>query len=118
MEDQNTTQMTEQEMLDFMRDYGERLARMLTIANIPDEQKQAWLVLVEEMDLNQLDRLSAILQRYMDVQAQEELGDLRQQLIAVRDEYDKKLSENAANTNAALDDIMKQVTDAEQSANK
>ena len=98
------------------RDYGANLAQMLAIANVPDEQKQAWAALIPEMDFEQLDKLQTILQRYIDAQALEEMDDVLFEMKKAKATYGAAQKVNEEKAVAGLDAVMQQVKAAEEKA--
>lgn len=68
--------MNEQEQLQQqLKAYGARLAMLLEVADIPDEEKDSWLALTEEMTLEQFDKLVNYLQKKVPQNIQDELRD-------------------------------------------
>lgn len=88
---QNQQNLDQKELEELAKEKGQRLAFLLSNTNIDAEQKEAWLALLPEMSLAQLERLVDILEaKYIDQQTKNIDEDFKKDLTAIKDEYDKK----------------------------
>lgn len=88
MSEQNNEQLTNQ-----MKALGQRLAVLLAVADIPDDQKQAWATIIPEMSFEQLDKLAKILSAKLPDEATEEFDEFMVQLKGVQKEHEAEVSE-------------------------
>ncbi len=116
MAEVNIQSMTAEEIEEYMRGFGEFLARLLHASDLSDEHKAAWEVLVPEMTLDQLGRFAAVLERSVDPTKQPEVAELRKNLQKVKDEYDAKMQSLGEEAQAGINSIMKEVKAAEAAA--
>ncbi|MBT4516519.1 MAG: hypothetical protein HOC78_01345 [Candidatus Komeilibacteria bacterium] len=73
------------------KERGERLAFLLASLNIDEKQKQAWITLLPEMSLDQLDKLLNVLEaKYLDQNSQGADQEFKKDLTKIQAVYDKK----------------------------
>ncbi|MDP2812074.1 MAG: hypothetical protein Q8O32_00050 [bacterium] len=83
--------LNQQELEGLAKAKGQRLAFLLSAANIDDEQKEAWLTLLPEMSLEQLEKLVDVLEaQYMNQQSKNIDEDFKKDLTNIKNEYDQK----------------------------
>ena len=76
-----------------MKALGARLAVLLTVADIPDDQKQAWAAIIPEMSFEQLDKLAAILAAKLPDEATEEFEAFQIQLQELQKGHEAEVAE-------------------------
>jgi hypothetical protein len=88
--DVNNT-LNQEDLEKLAKERGERLAFLLASLNIDEQQKQAWLTLLPEMSLDQLDRLLNILEaKYLDQNSQGADQEFKKDLEKIQTTHDKK----------------------------
>lgn len=85
--------------------YGQQLGALIAMADIPEEQKEAWMALLPEMSFEQIERLHTALEKRVSVQAGEEFGPLLQQMQKIKQEYEAKVAAIQGEAVSALDDL-------------
>lgn len=84
---------------------GARLAMLLEVANIPEDQKEAWATLIPEMTLAQIDQLTEYLSLTIPDQSKEDMSALIEKLKSIQVEHDSAVTEQQEKTLNALDQI-------------
>jgi len=93
----------DQHLSNDMKALGVKLGTLLAHANLPPDEKQAWLSILPELSPGQVDRLLSILEVYAAIDPQE-LSDLRRAIQTINDEADRQL---AAAEKQAMDELAK-----------
>ena len=87
----NQQNLNQQELEELAKAKGQRLAFLLSAANIDDEQKEAWLTLLPEMSLEQLEKLVDVLEaQYLNQQTKDIDKEFAKDLTNIKNEYDQK----------------------------
>ena len=87
----NQQNLNQQELEELAKAKGQRLAFLLSAANIDDEQKEAWLTLLPEMSLEQLEKLLDVLEaQYLNQQTKDIDKEFAKDLTNIKNEYDQK----------------------------
>lgn len=97
----NTQNTNEEDLKKQAQARGQKLGFLINALNVPQEQKQAWLTLLPEMSLEQIERLADILENQY----------LQQQTKAIDKDLEKDLSKIKDEHNQALKDLDKQTID-------
>lgn len=89
-------------------DVGKRLALLLASANLPEDVKQAWAVLIPQMSMTQMDRLAKALEGYVTTDEQNLLTALAEQIKQAQTKMaeQKKAAEQKAQNELAEIDAM------------
>ena len=92
--DSVNNQFSDKEMQEIARAQGVKLAALLYSANITDQQKQAWLAVLPHMSLEQIDRLTSILEnQFAGEQLKEIDTKFSEELESIKKEYEKELGD-------------------------
>ena len=85
-------QNSEQKKLEELaKDKGQRLAFFLSQSKMPQEQKEAWLALLPEMSLEQVEELLDILEaQHLNQETDQVDDDFKENITAIEDEYQQK----------------------------
>lgn len=102
--------MNEQEQLQLqLKTYGERLAMLLEVADIPEEEKESWLALSREMTLEQFDKLADYLQQKVPQHMQDELRDFLADVAKAENEHRARVNEASDKAMEELDALEKEL---------
>jgi len=94
---------------DEMGDLGHRLALLLATSDLPDDAKEAWAVLIPEMNLQQIDQLTKILEGYVHSAAMKDLDGFKEDLAKIKQGHEEKVSEVNRNALSELDALEKEL---------
>ncbi|MDD5749311.1 MAG: hypothetical protein PHO91_00790 [Patescibacteria group bacterium] len=73
------------------KDKGQKLAFFLSQSKMPQEQKEAWLALLPEMSLEQVEELLDILEaQHLSQETGQTDSDFKKNLTAIESEYQEK----------------------------
>lgn len=109
----NRSQFTDEEYA-YLKAKVDRLIFLLDASAMPQQVKTAWITLLPEMNLDQIDRLNALLEKEIEVAAeyakqQPENDELVVKLKAAKERYDSKISTADQAAMTTLQDIEKQL---------
>lgn len=93
------------------KDFGKRLALLLASANIPDDVKNAWITLIPEMTLEQLDRFANILAKSLGNVKDAAFESLAQSIQEAKQQHDQELKEAQTKALKNLEEIEAMLTD-------
>jgi hypothetical protein len=94
------------------KDLGKRLAYLLAAADIPQEVKEAWVTLIPEMTLEQIDKLMVILERYVTSGMAKEFEDFKNDVLKIQADHQAKVQKSEDNAMGQLDELEKMVNEA------
>ena len=98
--------LTQEDLEKLAKERGERLAFLLASLNIKEEQKQAWLTLLPDMSLDQIDRLLNILEaQYLDQNSQGAEQQFKENLEEINDEHRNKIEDLNKSTLDKIKDL-------------
>ncbi|HBO99717.1 MAG: hypothetical protein UU48_C0010G0021 [Candidatus Uhrbacteria bacterium GW2011_GWF2_41_16] len=92
-----------------LRQFGERLAFLLAAADIPSDVKDAWVTLVPKMTLEQIDRLSGILERYVKGAVATDVRSFREEIEKLKEKQRTSLAAAAQTALDEMDAVEKQI---------
>lgn len=70
-----------------MKALGERFALLLAATSLDDDVKEAWVTLLPEMNLRQIDMLIKLLEREISKDLAEELREFHNDLVRIKDTF-------------------------------
>ena len=105
-------------MTDFSQEeakgFGLYLAQLLDASSLSGEQKQAWATLVPDMDLEQLLKFAAVLEKYVPEPLFQDMVALRDKLQGIKERHDEKIEALNQKTQSKLLEVINEVQAAEQ----
>jgi len=107
-------QLTDNERA-YLKAKMDRVMLLLDASVMPDQNKTAWLTLLPSMNLNQIDRLIAFLEKELDMAMEEakkhpEDEELIIKLKAAKERYDTQIAEADKKLDTALADIEEKIS--------
>ncbi|MDA2922891.1 hypothetical protein MYX07_06540 [Patescibacteria group bacterium AH-259-L07] len=104
-------ELTSEEIKEAVKSQGKKLGFLIAALNISDIEKEAWLTLLPNMSLEQIERLGNILEsKYTDQQTKGIDEELRSDLEKIKTEYDKKVGGLNTKTIKKIKDLSSQVS--------
>ena len=101
MNDQNESQLMEQ--------FGHYLTLLLASSTLTDEQKEAWSVLVNYMELEQLFSFAQFLEQNVKDAAEADLQPLAEELRSIMEKYQKQEDALQDAALAELEELKKEI---------
>lgn len=93
------------EVEDQFKNVGKRLALLLASANLPDEVKNAWVTLIPDMSLEQIDRLAKALEGHLNPDEQAALAEIAQQAKQAQAAFEQKKRQAETQAQKELDEV-------------
>jgi len=84
---------------------GEQLGYLLHGADLPDEEKSAWLTLIPHMEMEHIDHLMFALARYNVAPANEAITEVVVEIETAKEYLEERITVAAATANEAFDEI-------------
>lgn len=107
-----STKPSEENFEQEFKDLGRRLGLLLSAADLPQEVKEAWAVLIPEMTLEQIDKLMVILERYVTSGIAKEFDSFKKDLLKIQQAHEEKVQQSNDKAMSQLDDLEKIINDA------
>jgi hypothetical protein len=93
---------------------GERLAWLLAASSLPEDVKEAYITLVPEMEMEQIDALMQALEKHVADAAETEAESFVENLKTIKDNHNKKQKYLEEKALAEMDDIERILKQAEE----
>jgi len=90
-----------------LKDLGKRLAYLLAAADLPQEVKDSWAVLIPEMSLEQIDKLMVVLERYVNSGLAKEFASFKEDVLKIQKNYQDKVQQSEDVAMNQLDELEK-----------
>ncbi len=103
----NDTEVTDEQFTKV----GERLAYLLAAASLPEDVKDAWVALVPEMTIEQMDRFAKALEENIAGTEGPELERLTQGIKEAKEVDERETKAIMAKANASLEEIEKMISE-------
>lgn len=103
--------LTPNEISEAVEFHSRKLGFFLVALNISEEKREAWLRLLPEMSLKQLERLTKILEeQYLQEKTRDIDKAFEDSLNAVKEAYGNKMTEENKETIQKIEEISKQIS--------
>ncbi|HMB17641.1 MAG TPA: hypothetical protein VKO61_01890 [Candidatus Paceibacterota bacterium] len=86
--------LTKEEVKDQATKHGQKLGILISALDISDEEREAWLSIIDKMSLEQIDRLIDILEsKYVHQKTSNLDKKLKEEMEKIQKEYEEKIDE-------------------------
>lgn len=93
---------------------GERLAWLMAASSLPDDVKEAYMTLLPEMSMEQIDQLMQMLEKNVASAAEIEATDFIENIKAVQDHHKQQVEETQKRALTGMEEIERLLNQAEQ----